>query len=73
MEKYDNLGAWRKVANWKYELKGLMRELGKASASGGKNKQVRMVAVAKKCIKMKLSWQGKFGTQDDDYRFAANL
>ena len=49
LEKYDNnLGKWRKIANWKYELKGLMRELGKASASGGKNKQVRMASAAKR-------------------------
>ncbi len=50
LEKYDSLDKWRKIANWQYKLKGLMRELGKASGSGGKNKQDRMVVAAKKYI-----------------------
>ena len=50
LEKYDTLDQWRKIANWRYEIKGLMRELGKASASGGKNKQDRMIYAAKKYL-----------------------
>ncbi len=46
MEKHGGIEGWRKMANWGHELKGLMRELGKASNSGGKNKQDRMVASA---------------------------
>ncbi len=51
LEKHAALEQWRKLPNWRYEIKGLMRELGKASASGGKNKQDRMVAAAKKYLK----------------------
>jgi len=50
LDKYDNLEGWRKIANWRYELKGLMRELGKANASGGKNKQERIKAAAKRYL-----------------------
>lgn len=50
LEKYDTIDQWRKLSNWRYEIKGLMRELGKASASGGKNKQDRMVYAAKKYL-----------------------
>lgn len=48
--KYENIENWRKIANWDYGLKGLMRKLGKASASVGKNKQDRMIFVAKKYL-----------------------
>lgn len=41
-EKYENIEGWRKLANWRYGLKGLMRELGKASSSGGKGKEERV-------------------------------
>jgi len=41
---------WRKFANWQYTLKGLIRELGKANASGGKNKVTRVKKAAKKVI-----------------------
>jgi len=37
-EKYDGISGWRKIGNWRREIKGLMRELGKASSSGGMNK-----------------------------------
>ncbi len=51
LEKYDNIEGWRKIENWRYELKGLMRELGKASSSGGKGKQERMKNTARKYLK----------------------
>jgi hypothetical protein len=43
--KYD-LPGWRKLKYWRRELKGLMRELGKANASGGKNKEERVQTAA---------------------------
>lgn len=46
IEKYNDIEGWRKIENWHYGLKGLMRELGKASNSGGQNKQTRIVTVA---------------------------
>lgn len=41
LKKYEHLDGWRKIKNWRYEIKGLMREVGKASVSGGKNKDKR--------------------------------
>jgi len=40
-EKY-NLPGWRKIYNWRSNLKNKMRALGRASASGGKGKQERV-------------------------------
>jgi IS5 family transposase len=51
LEKYEDLDGWRKIENWYYELKGLMRELGKASSSGGKNKQGRVEQATKRYLK----------------------
>ena len=39
--KYDGIKGWRKLSNCRAELKGLMRELGKTSSSGGKGKEKR--------------------------------
>lgn len=50
LEKYKDLDGWRKIDNWHYELKGLMRELGKASSSGGKNKQSRVEQATKRYL-----------------------
>ena len=50
IERHSYIPGWRKLKNWRYELKGLMRELGKASNSGGKNKQVRMLQAANKYL-----------------------
>jgi len=36
LSKYEGVEGWRKLANWREEMKGLMRELGKASGSRGK-------------------------------------
>ncbi len=41
VKKY-NVNRWRKLKNWRQEIKGLMREVGRTSASGGKNKDERM-------------------------------
>lgn len=37
-----NVLGWRKARNWKKQLKGLMREVGKVSSSGGANKEHRL-------------------------------
>ena len=49
-KKYKTINRWRKLSNWRYEIKGLMRELGKASASGGKNKKDRMEYAAQRYL-----------------------
>jgi IS5 family transposase len=48
LDKYDNIEGWRKIANWRQEAKGLMREFGKACSSGGKNKEKR---IKNACVK----------------------
>ncbi len=53
IETIKKLGVpgWRKSKSWKRDLKGLMRELGKVSSSGGKNKSERLKQVAKNYLK----------------------
>ncbi len=51
LEKYQELEGWRKIGSWNYEIKGLMRELGKASRSGGKGKHERVISSTKKYLK----------------------
>lgn len=51
LEKYQELEGWRKIGNWNYEVNGLMSELGKASRSGGKGKEDRVIASTKKYLK----------------------
>jgi len=50
-EKYEEIEGWRKLASWRQELKGLMRELGKTSSSGGKGKEDRVLNAARKYTK----------------------
>ena len=45
-EKYC-LEGWRKIQNWRRSLKNMMRDLGRASASGGKGKQQRITQATK--------------------------
>jgi transposase, IS5 family len=49
-EKYKGIKGWRKIGNWRYEMKGLMRELGKTSSSGGQKKQEKTIASTKKYL-----------------------
>lgn len=46
LDKYKYLKGWRKIKNWNAELKGLMRELGKTTASGGEGKEQRVKTAA---------------------------
>lgn len=41
-----HLPGWRKKAHWKRRIKGAMRACGRASKSGGANKQERLIATA---------------------------
>jgi len=59
LEKYESLEGWRKIKNWRSELKGFMRELGKASSSGGKGKEVRMREAALRYIRKAESLHSK--------------
>lgn len=42
IQEKHNLEGWRKIQNWRRSLKNMMRDLGRASASGGKGKQQRI-------------------------------
>lgn len=50
LKKYKGIEGWRKISNWRREIKGLMRELGRASTAGGQKKQEKVVAAAEKYV-----------------------
>lgn len=50
IKKYPCTPGWRKLKNWRNELKNLMRTLSRASAGGGKNKQQRQEQAAKNYV-----------------------
>ena len=51
LNKHDTIDGWRKKDNWVFEMKGLMRELGKACSSGGKGKEDKVIAAANQYLK----------------------
>ncbi len=51
IKKLDIPG-WRKSNSWTKTLKGLMRELGRVSSSGGKNKTERLVTRPEKSLQI---------------------
>jgi hypothetical protein len=42
LKKYPQLEGWRKIKNWRSELKSMMREVGRISGSGGKKKEEKL-------------------------------
>jgi hypothetical protein len=42
LKKHPHIKGWRKIKNWRSELKILMREVGRISGGGGKNKQEKL-------------------------------
>jgi hypothetical protein len=67
LTKYKGQKGWRKIANWQYEMKGLMRELGKASGSGGKNKQARVKLAARNYLNKARALQKKINQSLSDF------
>ncbi|HKJ78402.1 MAG TPA: ISNCY family transposase [Prolixibacteraceae bacterium] len=61
LDKHDDIEGWRKIKNWRAELKGLMRELGKASSSGGKGKEQRVKQAAARYISKSRAFYSKVG------------
>jgi hypothetical protein len=43
LEKKGCISGWRKAGNWHKQIKGLMREVGRTSSGGGKNKEDRVI------------------------------
>lgn len=50
LNKHKDIEGWRKIGNWKTEMKSLMRNLGHANRSGGQNKKEKVVACAQKYL-----------------------
>jgi hypothetical protein len=42
LKKYPQIQGWRKIKNWRYELKNMMRNVGRISGGGGKNKTINL-------------------------------
>jgi hypothetical protein len=42
LKKYPYIKGWRKIKNWRSELKSLTRDVGRISSGGGKNKQEKL-------------------------------
>jgi hypothetical protein len=42
LKKYPQIEGWRKIKSWRTELKSLMREVGRKSGGGGRNKQEKL-------------------------------
>jgi hypothetical protein len=51
VHKYPSLRGWRKLRYWRRTLKQQMRQLGKVSTSGGKNKETRIKEVSNLYLK----------------------
>jgi IS5 family transposase len=67
IEKYARIKGWRKVSDWYHGLKGLMCEVGRASSSGGKNKQERVLATTQAYLKKAKALYKKMETQLPDF------
>ncbi len=50
LEKYPKIEGWRKIDNWRNELKKMMRNLGFANRSGGKDKEKRVLKSASQYV-----------------------
>lgn len=49
-KKHGKLEGWRKISNWRSELKSQMREVGQSSKAGGKNREERLKQAATKYL-----------------------
>jgi transposase, IS5 family len=58
-----NLPGWRKLKNWRSDLKNKMRALGRASASGGKGKQERIKYAARNYLTKAKALYAKLETE----------
>ena len=57
--QYPSLEGWRKSKDWSSSLKSLSRAVGKASSSGGKCKEERVVSVTKKYLTKATAFKNK--------------
>ena len=79
VEKYGEIKGWRKLGDWRFQVKGLMRELGRASASGGKNKDKRIKKAATEYLQkanilaQKIETATKYFPKEDTVDLAESL
>ncbi|MFH1321919.1 MAG: ISNCY family transposase [Bacteroidota bacterium] len=62
LKKYPDTPSWRKLDDWYCATKGLMREVGRASSGGGKNKITRQKKTAKKYLNKATSLEAKLNS-----------
>lgn len=67
LQEKHNLPGWRKLCNWRNDLKNKMRALGRASASGGKGKQDRVQYTAKRYLRKAKALYSKLEVSKDNY------
>lgn len=67
LQEKHNLPGWRKLCNWRNDLKNKMRALGRASASGGKGKQDRVQYTAKRYLRKAKSLYSKLEGSKSNY------
>jgi hypothetical protein len=63
LKKYRGLKGWRKIGHWRTEIKGLMREMGRAGAGGGKNKAEKVAIAAERYLEKARLLLDKLRTQ----------
>jgi len=67
LQEKHNLPGWRKISNWRSDLKNKMRALGRASASVGKGKQERLSTAAKKYLTKAKALYNKMENSKNNY------
>ena len=67
LQKKYNLPGWRKIDNWRNDLKNKMRALGRVSASGGKGKQERLISATKQYLTKAKALYNKLEKSKSDY------
>jgi len=67
LQKNHNLKGWRKVEDWRKNLKNKMRALGRASASGGKGKADRILKATKAYLTKAKALYAKLEKDKDNF------
>lgn len=63
LQENHSLKGWRKISNWRSDLKNKMRALGRTSASGGKGKQEKIENSAQKYLAKAKALQTKLAKE----------
>ena len=66
LKKYPEIPGWRKMGDWYRQLKNSMRAVGKASSSGGKNKEQRIKQAVRYCLSKARALQEKLERSKED-------